>query len=268
MRRPLKKSSISAEARTKAKDSMGQPIYEKSAINLLKDFAKQHFASGRSSFTFRDAQVWVSQNYPLLSEERILTNLTILSTNSPARRNHSVHKTGTNDVLFAEVDGSYRAFVAGFDPPPISESNDDAKPVKDIPPTTVPERWKFDQEKVLQSYLVNNLEKIEPGLVLHRDQDTAGIEYACGNRRIDILARGTRGEWVVIELKADRAHDRVVGQIALYMQWIKANVAGPKDRVRGIIVGHDITAELRLAAGAVENLSLKQYNLMVQLSDC
>lgn len=121
-------------------------------------------------------------------------------------------------------------------------------------------------EKVLQSYLVHNLDTIEPGLTLHTDGELIGIEYPCGNRRIDILARSPVGDWVVIELKADRAHDRVVGQIALYLEWIRDNVAGSNEPVRGIILAHRITPELKLAARSIQNLQLLEYNVAVQLT--
>lgn len=238
---------------------VGQPIYEKSAIQLLKDFAQQHFASGQVVFSQQDVRGWIARHYPDLSEERIRTNLTILSTNSPARRRHPVHNNGSNDVLFALEDGTYRAYCPASDPPPLSgqSSNNTAASTELVPKAL--EGWKFDQERVLQSYLVHNLDTIEPGLILHQENGVPGIEYPCGSRRIDILARDSKGAWVIIELKADKAHDRVVGQIALYMQWIRENVAGSGEQVRGIILAHRISSELQLASRLISNLQVKEY---------
>ncbi len=247
---------------------MGQPIYEKSAITLLKEFAQQCFARGETSFRFENVRQWLDLNYPEISDERIRTNLTILSTNSPARQRHPVHRNPANCTLFAQEDGSCRSYDATSDPMPLSDSIH--RQVRATPDSelAVPESWKFEKERVLQSYLIHNLEAIEPGLILHKDSIAIGIEYPCGNRRIDILARDADRNWVVIELKADRAHDRVLGQIALYVEWIKQNVATPKERVRGIILAHRASNELRLAVNAMRDITLKEYSLLVTIQNC
>jgi hypothetical protein len=84
---------------------------------------------------------------------------------------------------------------------------------------------------------------------------------------IDILARdrATR-EFVVLELKRDRTHDEVVGQLSRCMGWIKERRATPAGvGVRGIIVVHEVTPKLRAAALAHQNVDLYTYDLAIAL---
>jgi hypothetical protein len=84
---------------------------------------------------------------------------------------------------------------------------------------------------------------------------------------IDILARdrATR-DFVVIELKRDRTDDEVVGQLSRYMGWVKERRATPAGvGVRGIIVVHEVTAKLRAAALAHQNVDLYTYDLAIAL---
>ena len=113
---------------------------------------------------------------------------------------------------------------------------------------------------------MKNLELLEPGLTLYRDEDDAfdGVEYPVGNRRIDILGVGRDGCYVVIETKVSRAYDRVIGQILRYMGWVQANLADGKP-VRGIIVASDISEDLKLSTSLVENIRLVEYEISFSL---
>jgi len=237
---------------------MGQPIYEKSAINLLKDFANQHLLNGKSAFNVAEVRHWRDLHYPELSDERIKTNLLILSTNSPGRRQHSVHKKAVNDFLFANHDGSYRLFNA-TDPSPLRKLVGAPNSSKPATSTSPLKASKPNSEREIQQFYARNLSTIEAGLTLHQSPGVSGTEYLCGTRRIDILARDAQKNWVVIELKADKGHERVLGQIALYVEWIKQNVASPGESVRGIILAQRISTELRLAAKGIPYLSLKEH---------
>lgn len=244
---------------------MSRAAKRKPAIELLKDFIQQRFRSGHQSFCFVDAQKWFAEHHPDRPQERIKTNLKILSTNSPSRRSHPVHKHGHNSILFSECDGSYRAFDPKVDPLPLTASAQVEKPSRPGEPPTVPERFKFRQELVLQSYLAGNLQSLEHGLNLHSDDGHGAIEFPCGKRRIDILARDTKKNWVVIELKVDKAKADVVDQIQHYMKWIKENVAAPKEQVRGIIVAHRVSKELRDLTKDIPAVSLREYEFKVKL---
>ena len=94
------------------------------------------------------------------------------------------------------------------------------------------------------------------------------MEYPAGRRRIDVLALDGNGDLVVIELKVNRAYDRVLGQIQHYMGWVRNNIARDSQNVRGIIIASDISNDLRIACSLPSNpVSLREYSLSFSLQE-
>jgi len=121
-------------------------------------------------------------------------------------------------------------------PPPIYVNPIIPKPVTPIDEITVErEETEFAYEKDLQRYLSKNLNILERGLQLYKDEETGadGIEFPAGDRSIDILALDKDNNYVVIELKVSKGYDRVVGQVLRYMSWVKMNLAENEQTVRG-----------------------------------
>jgi len=117
-----------------------------------------------------------------------------------------------------------------------------------LPPSSV-EAYKEARirEIILEDFLEYHVERLESGLSLHKERDRNGRQYPTVVGPIDILARNSHGSWVVIELKRDRASDRVMGQTSRYMGWVKNNLASSGQKVRGIIVGATIDEKLEYA---------------------
>lgn len=123
-------------------------------------------------------------------------------------------------------------------------------------------------ERDLRKYLVGNLNSLERGLKLYQDQERTGEEYPIegGRMRIDILAKDSVDNFVVIELKAGVADLSTFGQISAYLGWVKENLA-KNGNVRGIIVANDFDERIKYAIKAVPNIKLKQYKLEFQFED-
>ena len=124
----------------------------------------------------------------------------------------------------------------------------------------------FAYESALREYISNNLDEVGTGLKLYEDDDgNIGVEYPADNWSIDILAEDTQKNFLVIELKKSRSGDKVFGQLARYMGWVKAHIAKEGQKIRGVIVGGIITDELKYAAALNENVKLMEYSLSVKL---
>jgi len=97
------------------------------------------------------------------------------------------------------------------------------------------------REKLLEVYLADNLDVLEEGLTLE------GRQVSTPTGPLDLLARDGKGRWVVIELKRDRASDRVVGQLQRYVGYVRTEHAAGGKNVRGMIVAHKIDKALRMS---------------------
>ncbi len=122
-------------------------------------------------------------------------------------------------------------------------------------------------ERDLEDYLVHNLSMIEDGLKLFQEEEISGQQYRTENAgRIDILALDKEDRYVVIEIKAGTADEKVCGQILRYMGWIKKHLADDCN-VRGIIVAHNFSEKMTYAALALPNINLVCYNVNFSFSN-
>ena len=106
---------------------------------------------------------------------------------------------------------------------------------------------------------------LEPGLRLYQEEGITGVEFPAGGRLIDILALDSQNNFVVIELKVSKGYDRVVGQLLRYVAWIAENLAEATQKVRGVIISHEISTDLSLACSRVPDVELYEYELSVAL---
>ncbi len=113
-------------------------------------------------------------------------------------------------------------------------------------------------ESQLEGWLQDHLERLEQGLIL------VGRQYETPDAgRLDILARDTGGQYVVVELKRDLANDMALGQLFRYMGWVRMNLA-EGDEVRGYVVGDEIDDRMvyaTLANDAIDRVcALRRYS--------
>ena len=257
---------------------MARTIYDRPTRALLKEMVSDIGLKQGQIITTARALQWFKDKYPKLKPGSIRAHLVQASTNDKSRLHHS-STNETDDLLFKVASGEFRLYEVGKDPAPIHEMatgnlvredslDDENQDEAEVESSDVQVgSTKFALERDLQRYLADNLEIVETGLTLFEDEDIKGIEYpAGGGRRIDILAIDKEGGFVVLELKAEKAYDRVVGQLLRYMNWVRKELSDPGQRVRGIIVCRTISEDLRLACASIPDVELLEYKLSVTVA--
>jgi hypothetical protein len=128
-----------------------------------------------------------------------------------------------------------------------------------------PEGRGFAYEEHLRDFLVRNLGRLEPGLTLWpTDPDVDAVEFQIAGRRIDILGRDSQGVPVVIELKVSRGHEKTIGQCLYYRAKVRERLG--RERVRIFIVALNIDEELTLATRELQDVSLFEYTLSMNVT--
>ena len=69
----------------------------------------------------------------------------------------------------------------------------------------------------------------------------------------------------VVELKRGRPSDKVVGQVARYIGYVRTHLAKPGQPVEGLIIAHDADEPLLYAVAAFPGLQLMTYGITFQL---
>jgi len=237
-------------------------MYDKPVRILMQEMIPALGLSPGDTFTREQAVQWFAENYPKIKQGTVAAHLVRLSTNVPTRLQYSVRSDGSDDHFFKIDSSSFRLYEPGKDPKPISEM---AQIQEEPQESTSEGTGEFAYEHDLRDFLARNLQLVEPGLTLYRDEGITGVEFPVGGRFIDLLAVDTSGNYVVIELKVSKGYDRVVGQILRYMNWIKLNQADEGQEVRGIIIAKNISEDLRLACAGLPGVALAEYELAVSI---
>jgi len=167
-----------------------------------------------------------------------------------------------------ETESEFRLILPGTSVSlPVIESvlgeSEEEEPEKDTSPA-------FGLEYQLRDFIAENIEAIVINgkrLRLYVDQTGRdGIEYSTAVGLIDILAVDDEGAFFVFELKRSQGSDRVVGQLARYMGWVK-NTIGKETEVNGVIVARSVDQKLRYAASVIPSVSLFEYQVEFHLNE-
>ena len=243
-------------------------IYDKPTKTLMAEFAEQRLQPG-SIFEKNEAVKWFSERYPKIRSTTVQMHVEGMAVNSTTRKHHPSIKAGSgHDMFFKVAPGRFRLWNPEIDPAPIygaqissavSEQMDEME-AEEVSSESEAASQSFAFERDLRNYLSKNLAVLEAGLMLYQDEEFTGIEFPVGGRFIDILAVDSNADFVVIELKVSRGHERTIGQLLRYMGWVQKNIAGSK-KVRGAIVANQITEDLELAASRVPDILLFEYEI-------
>lgn len=163
-----------------------------------------------------------------------------------------------------EIERCKRVYERWQDSPPSPDpDSDDPKEVEEAEEAETA----FVLESHLRDYLARNLGTLEEGLELwpvETGKNAVEFRVDGNNRRVDILARDREGMPVVIELKLHRGHERTLGQALYYRARVKELLGVGKVRI--ILVGDEITPELRAAASEVQGICMFEYRLSFAVS--
>lgn len=238
-------------------------LNEKPVRLLMQDMVQSMGLRPGQPFSREQAVDWFAEHYPNVKLATIAAHLIRLSTNVPSRLHYSARTDGSDDRFFKIDSSTFRLYEPGKDPLPISEASPGVRDDEPAAESSTVADSEFAYEHDLRDYLARNLQVIDPSLRLYTEEGINGIEFPAGGRYIDILATDATGNYVVIELKVSKGHDRVVGQLLRYMGWIRRHQADAGQQVRGIIVAKSITEDLRLACAEVPGVTLYEYALSV-----
>lgn len=132
------------------------------------------------------------------------------------------------------------------------------------------EEMEFALEKYLEDFIVDNWDKVDFGekLSVFEDKDgNIGKQYYTGDAGyIDILAKDSKGNFVVFELKKGRKNDEVIGQVLRYIGWVRESLAKKGEDVRGIIIVGEKDIKLEYALREIGNKVIaKVYRVSFRL---
>ncbi len=115
-------------------------------------------------------------------------------------------------------------------------------------------------EKILEDFLEKHITELESDLKLLKD----GRQFPTVSGPIDLLAKDSKGNYVIIELKKGRIADKVIGQVSRYAAYVGNNLT-TMNKVRAIIVGKNIDRNLCLSVQVLRfNCNLYEFDYKVK----
>jgi hypothetical protein len=125
----------------------------------------------------------------------------------------------------------------------------------------------FAFERHLEEFLIANWTNLDFAaaweLITNDDGQIVSSQYVTDVGRIDILVREKKTkDYVVIELKKNRATEVVVGQIRKYLGWINENLAQPKKvKAKGVIIVPAESEDLKYALRGMDDIKALLYSV-------
>ena len=118
----------------------------------------------------------------------------------------------------------------------------------------------FALEKHLEDYICKNWDTTIFGRNYNKYEN--GRLFPTETGPLDILAlRNDEKEFLVLELKRDKANEAVVAQTLRYMGYIKSKLATKKESVRGCIIATEEDIGLTYALAVTPNIDFYKYKI-------
>ena len=129
-------------------------------------------------------------------------------------------------------------------------------------------------ESHLEQHIVQNFDTLFSGWSIYAlnvnagnsDSGTRriGVRYRTEAGEIDILCVDEEDNFVVIELKRNKAPDKVVAQTDRYIAWVQENMAQPNQKVRGLIIAKSLDKRLAYILSQRQNMTFWAYSWCLQ----
>ena len=137
-------------------------------------------------------------------------------------------------------------------------------------PSAAEHRSSFVFEKHLEDFLVKNWDKtpLASEYKIFNNDNRFGQQFRTDIGPIDILAERKDGSgFLVIELKRDRASDKVIGQILRYMGYVEKHLCTYNQTVSGCIIAQEKDQNLEYALRRVNDVEFLRYELNFRLTN-
>lgn len=119
----------------------------------------------------------------------------------------------------------------------------------------------FSYESDLKNAMISQINEFFPDYKIFGNNE--GVEYQIEGKRIDILLEKNDGSLLVVELKAGVTNYKVIGQILMYIGLLTEKF--PDREIQGCIIAGEIDNTLKNASKTVKNVSLKSYQMKLEL---
>ena len=132
----------------------------------------------------------------------------------------------------------------------------------------VNDSFNFQMEKHLEEFIIANWNQtfLCKEYDIYKDGENFGQQFPTDTGPIDILAISKdKKTFLVIELKKNRLHDKVVGQIQRYMGFIKGEIANDDQKVKGLIIGLKESLGLQRAISINPDIEYRIYKISFEL---
>lgn len=118
----------------------------------------------------------------------------------------------------------------------------------------------FVMEKHLEDYIFRNWKSTIFGVNYNIYEN--GRQFQTDTGPLDILAlRNDKKEFLVLELKRDKASDIVVGQTLRYMGYVKNSIATNNENVKGCIIATEEDQGLKNALSVTPDIEFYKYQV-------
>ena len=238
-------------------------IYDRPIWALMQDAA----AELPPPYTVGEIIAWFAQHYPKIKASSVRAHIKGLTANDPSRHHYQV--SGRTALFVRQPDKR----LMPYDVTAVTDTDDDQE-LDDEPELAdelaLEQSSEFVLEAHLEEFLVGNWKSIDWGRPLEIWTGPAGqsghqlvtpigrLDFLCSDHLADAL--------IVVELKRGRPSDKVVGQVARYIGYVRTHLAKPGQPVEGLIIAHEADEPLRYAVAAFPGLQLTTYAVTFQLS--